>query len=203
MEGTWPLIRKSGPAHGRDSAHQATGSEDLGKGCESLAGSDPSPGPAFLPAVRTEPAKGLLARVELERCDLPRAGPHTSPVHPQPPSQPCIAPRKVQGVRTLPKAISFLRFLSALTCPGWTWPAHRLHLLQLIHLLSGQPCTGAQHGDGHLFPPSCLTMSSCWSLWALCSRGACCVLSCFSCVQLFVTPWTVACQAPVSVGCSR
>ena len=27
-----------------------------------------------------------------------------------------------------------------------------------------------------------------------------CVLSCFSCVQLFMTPWTVACQAPLSMG---
>ena len=30
-----------------------------------------------------------------------------------------------------------------------------------------------------------------------------CVLSCFTCVQLFVTLWTVACQAPLSVGFSR
>ena len=30
-----------------------------------------------------------------------------------------------------------------------------------------------------------------------------CVLSCFSCVQLFVTPWTVAHQAPLSMGFSR
>ena len=30
-----------------------------------------------------------------------------------------------------------------------------------------------------------------------------CVLSCFSCVQLFVTLWTVAHQAPLSVGFSR
>ena len=29
------------------------------------------------------------------------------------------------------------------------------------------------------------------------------MLSCFSCVQLFVTPWTVACQAPLSMGFSR
>ena len=29
------------------------------------------------------------------------------------------------------------------------------------------------------------------------------VLSCFSCVQLFVTPWTVAHQAPLSMGFSR
>ena len=28
------------------------------------------------------------------------------------------------------------------------------------------------------------------------------VLSCFSCVWLFATPWTVACQAPLSVGFS-
>ena len=30
-----------------------------------------------------------------------------------------------------------------------------------------------------------------------------CVLSHFSCVRLFVTPWTVALQAPLSVGFSR
>ena len=30
-----------------------------------------------------------------------------------------------------------------------------------------------------------------------------CVLSCFSCVQFFVTPWTVACQAPLSMGFCR
>ena len=29
------------------------------------------------------------------------------------------------------------------------------------------------------------------------------VLSCFSCVQLFVTPWTVAHQAPLTMGFSR
>ena len=29
------------------------------------------------------------------------------------------------------------------------------------------------------------------------------VLSCFSCVQLFATPWTVALQAPLSIGFSR
>ena len=30
-----------------------------------------------------------------------------------------------------------------------------------------------------------------------------CALSCFSCVRLFVTPWTVAHQAPLSMGFSR
>ena len=30
-----------------------------------------------------------------------------------------------------------------------------------------------------------------------------CVLDCFSCVQLFATPWTVARQAPLSMGSSR
>ena len=30
-----------------------------------------------------------------------------------------------------------------------------------------------------------------------------CVLSCFSHVRLFGTPWTVACQAPLSMGFSR
>ena len=31
----------------------------------------------------------------------------------------------------------------------------------------------------------------------------CAMLSPFSCVWLFVTPWTVACQAPLPRGCSR
>ena len=30
-----------------------------------------------------------------------------------------------------------------------------------------------------------------------------CIPSWFSCVQLFVTPWTVACQAPLSMGFSK
>ena len=30
-----------------------------------------------------------------------------------------------------------------------------------------------------------------------------CMLSCFSCVHLFVTLWTIACQAPLSIGFSR
>ena len=30
-----------------------------------------------------------------------------------------------------------------------------------------------------------------------------CMLSCFSCIQLFVTPWTVPLQAPLSMGFSR
>ena len=30
-----------------------------------------------------------------------------------------------------------------------------------------------------------------------------CMLSCFSCVQLFSTPWSVACQVPLSMGFSR
>ena len=33
--------------------------------------------------------------------------------------------------------------------------------------------------------------------------SVCCVLSHFSCVQLFATPWTVAHQAPLSMGFSR
>ena len=33
-----------------------------------------------------------------------------------------------------------------------------------------------------------------------CMRG--CVPSCFSRVQLFVTPWIAACQAPLSIGFS-
>ena len=41
------------------------------------------------------------------------------------------------------------------------------------------------------------------SLLLLFSRSVCCVLSRFSRVWLFVAPWTVACQAPLSMGFSR
>ena len=30
-----------------------------------------------------------------------------------------------------------------------------------------------------------------------------CIPSCFSCVQLFVIPWAVACQVPLSMGFSK
>ena len=35
------------------------------------------------------------------------------------------------------------------------------------------------------------------------SKGVVFVLNCFSCVQLFANLWTVACQAPLSIGFSR
>ena len=38
-------------------------------------------------------------------------------------------------------------------------------------------------------------------LYSLSHRA--CMLSCFSCVQLFVILWTVACQDPLSMGFSR
>ena len=34
-------------------------------------------------------------------------------------------------------------------------------------------------------------------------RVQCAMLSCFSCVQIFAISWTVACQAPLSMRCSR
>ena len=39
--------------------------------------------------------------------------------------------------------------------------------------------------------------------WAGGKVCACSMLSHFSCVQLFETPWTIACQAPLSLGFSR
>ena len=40
-------------------------------------------------------------------------------------------------------------------------------------------------------------------LWIMCACVHLCVLSRFGCVWLFVIPWTVAHQAPLSVGFSR
>ena len=45
-----------------------------------------------------------------------------------------------------------------------------------------------------------------WELWVkfyLGSKQGVCVLSHFSCVWLFVIPWTIACQAPLSMGLSK
>ena len=46
--------------------------------------------------------------------------------------------------------------------------------------------------------PLCLYLLVC-----LLHMHVCCVLSCFSHVQLYATPWTVAGQAPLSMGFSR
>ena len=37
----------------------------------------------------------------------------------------------------------------------------------------------------------------------LCTLSCMCSLSHFSCIRLFATPWTEACQAPLSMGFSR
>ena len=55
----------------------------------------------------------------------------------------------------------------------------------------------------------CLCPSSpCWAPWRQCNKvlvleGDTCMYQLLSCVRLFVTPWTVARQAPLSMGFSR
>ena len=49
-------------------------------------------------------------------------------------------------------------------------------------------------------PKACHGICYCWVLYMCLSAH---MLSRFSCVWLFVTPWTVACQAPLSMGFSR
>ena len=45
--------------------------------------------------------------------------------------------------------------------------------------------------------------SNLYQLWRFAVKPHCtCMLCCFSCVWLFATPWTVACQAPLSMGFS-
>ena len=50
-----------------------------------------------------------------------------------------------------------------------------------------------------------LCMTKVWNKAYICQRirFPACMLSCFSHVWLFATPWTVACQAPLSMGFSR
>ena len=50
--------------------------------------------------------------------------------------------------------------------------------------------------------PNLLVSWSWTSRFQNCEECAC-ILSCFSCVRLFATPWTVAHQAPLSMGFSR
>ena len=69
---------------------------------------------------------------------------------------------------------------------------------------------GAQVGPNHI-NISCENMTFTSSYFSagqlspvsLYSGGSVCMLSCFSCARLFATPWTVAYQAPLSLGFSR
>ena len=65
-------------------------------------------------------------------------------------------------------------------------------------------CRG--HGRGEPRPQAGPDLASekeylLFGITCVCVRA--CVLSCFSCVRLFATPWTVARQAPLSMGFSR
>ena len=59
--------------------------------------------------------------------------------------------------------------------------------------------------------PNCITSPNCpWNeVWYVATffllvfHSHVCVLSCFSHVRLFETPWTVACQAPLPIGFSK
>ena len=100
--------------------------------------------------------------------------------------------------------------------PGWNY----LQPGEGIPLLTGAP-TPKRESSG---APPYLGRQNCdrWTYSVICSSthvgveemikgtalvrhllGSACVLSCFSCVQLFTTPWTSACQAPLSMGFSR
>ena len=54
-----------------------------------------------------------------------------------------------------------------------------------------------------LLPPSPGSLHNSWGIRERSPSIHACMLSCFSCVRLFVTPWTVAHQAPLSMGFSR
>ena len=50
--------------------------------------------------------------------------------------------------------------------------------------------------------PCAATLKAFGLVWTL-DFCVCCVQSCFSCIHLFVTPWAVAHQAPLSMGFPR
>ena len=63
-------------------------------------------------------------------------------------------------------------------------------------------CGGLNHGPQKICPPrTCGCDLICCKVFANVTCAA--VLCSFSCVQLFVTPWSIAHQAPLSMGLSR
>ena len=59
-------------------------------------------------------------------------------------------------------------------------------------------------GNGYPFQHSCLENSMDTGVWKATIHGVAeSDMMSLSCVQLFETPWTVACQAPLSMGFSR
>ena len=78
-------------------------------------------------------------------------------------------------------------------------PWRREWLLTLVFL------PGKSHGQRSLVgysPRGCKDLDTTKWLHSLFILHEC-VLSCFSCVRLFVTPWTIAHQPSLSMGCSR
>ena len=69
----------------------------------------------------------------------------------------------------------------------WSWPVWE----------------GSLGENGHMYMYGWVPLLSTRNYHNFVCYSVMCVLSCFSCVQLFATPWTVACQAPLSMGFSR
>ena len=76
------------------------------------------------------------------------------------------------------------------------------------HIAVGKPCPGRKKGfaggsqnSNHLSGPGrCQAPGTGGARAAPVWLSGACVPSRFTCVRLFVTPWTVACQAPLSMG---
>ena len=64
-------------------------------------------------------------------------------------------------------------------------------------------CCEPQHNFASLGKPPVLGKNGLWTFCGPCGDVHACVLSRFSCVWLFVTLWTVAHQAPLSMGFYR
>ena len=94
VEGTWPPIRKRAAQHvGVTRRTRLLGRRIWGRVVNPLQAVIPHQDLPFCSA-----CEGPVSTAPHLTCGL------------QPPSQPCTAPRRGQGVRTLPEAISFLLF---------------------------------------------------------------------------------------------
>ena len=95
--------------------------------------------------------------------------------------------------------ISYLQWYYCIIVLG----IHRLYPHKKADLID-KCCVCSNCSIDRLFP-ILLSLSIPWDMTTLRLRQliTLCVLNCFSCVQLFVIAWTVACQAPLSMGFCR
>ena len=105
---------------------------------------------------------------------------------------PTVYEKKKSGCHTKPNwlFLFFCSFLLALLI-------YLFYCITVHWQIRGSGCQSWKKNLRDKFQMLMLRLRCLWDTWVL----LCCAV--LSCVRLFVTPWTVACQAPLSMGFSR